>query len=327
MDKFRAFTFTINNYTKEDESSLLNLGHRYIVYGREVGDSGTPHLQGYICFRSQRSFASIKSKMPRAHIEQARGDSDANFKYCTKDGDFVEDGDRPASKKEQAKLCGDAERQRWDDAKTACKEGRLDDIDFSLWIKHDKAFERYAKRHKPEPRTVTHHARHFWFYGPPGTGKSHSARMVGQHLGWRTYLKDPQSKWWDGYEGEEIVIIDDFDKYQVKQGGDLKRWMDIYPFQAETKGTQMLIRPKVIIVTSNYAPQDIWTDEITVTAIGRRVHQRLLNNHTFAIKPEEFAEHIANIIKTEHSLCTQEEQLPVVKEGERHGDVALEDTV
>jgi len=302
MSKFRAFTFTINNYTSEDESSLLNLGHRYLVYGREVGESGTPHLQGYVVFRNPRSFKSVKSSMPRAHIEQAKGDSDANFKYCTKDGDFFEDGDRPASKKEQAQLCGDAERQRWDDAKTACQEGRFDDIDFSLWIKHDKAFERYAKRHRPEPRTVSHNARHFWIHGPLGSGKSLSARLVGDLVGWRTYMKDPQSKWWDNYNDEEIVIIDDFDKYQVKQGGDLKRWMDIYPFQAETKGTQALIRPRVIIVTSNYSPDEIWQDDITVGAIGRRVHQHLLNTGTFAMPHEEFAQLLATTIKNEHEL-------------------------
>lgn len=48
--------------------------------------------------------------------------------------------------------------------------------------------------------------RGIWIYGPPGTGKTHRART---RYG-KVYLK-PQNKWWDGYQGEETVVIDDLD--------------------------------------------------------------------------------------------------------------------
>jgi len=67
------------------------------------------------------------------------------------------------------------------------------------------------------------------------------------------------------------VIIDDFDKFQVKQGGDMKRWLDRYAFQAQFKGGYLFIRPRKIIVTSQYRPSEIWDDEKTVDAITRRV--------------------------------------------------------
>jgi len=263
--------------------------------------------------------------MPRAHIEIAKGNFESNFQYCTKEGDWTQDGEEPLHEDNARKKGGGANAHRWEDARKRAREGDFDSIPADIQLRVDKALFREYSRHKPDPPSNHHTSKNFWIYGPSGTGKSYSARMVGQHLGWRTYVKEPESKWWDGYEGQELVIIDDFDKYQLKQGGAMKRWLDIYPFQAETKGGQQLVRPKVVIVTSNYAPSDIWNDEQTLVPIERRVRIMQTTLGTFAMTPADFAAQLVSIIKSDHSLCTQEEEL--AKKGESHGDVALEDTV
>lgn len=105
MPPFRArgllckhWVFTLNNYTAADVSRLEGVGDavQYLVAGREVGESGTPHLQGFVSFPNRKRLPFVKSFIGgRAHCEIARLVSNA-IKYCKKDGDFFEVGVPPA---------------------------------------------------------------------------------------------------------------------------------------------------------------------------------------------------------------------------------------
>jgi len=262
MSKSRNFCFTLNNYTSVQVAELASLDCRYLCFGKEVGASGTKHLQGFISFVNPRR---TPLTMGLGHIEPMKGTIEQAIAYCEKDGDFQEFGDRPMSSKAK----GLDEKARWADIRQLAESGDFKGLASKYpkeSVLYDKNLERvYAKRPR-EIETIDGEMPHFWFYGAPGTGKSRDARA--RFPG--AYIKNPNTKWWDGYDGEEFVIIDDFDKYQVSQGGDLKRWLDRYPFQAEAKGSQMMIRPKVIIITSNYHPTEIWEDPITTQAIERR---------------------------------------------------------
>ena len=86
----------LNNYTESDVARFHDAPDRaYVIIGKEVGDSGTPHLQGYITFHKNKRLSPVKIIHPRAHWEIARESTDECIKYCSKDGDFHEIGERP----------------------------------------------------------------------------------------------------------------------------------------------------------------------------------------------------------------------------------------
>lgn len=76
--------------------------------------------------------------------------------------------------------------------------------------------------------------------------------------------------WWDGYDGQEVAIIEDIDKYDVKFGGHMKEWADRYAFRGNQKFGGTLLRPKKLVVTSNYSIREIWSDIQTYGPLERR---------------------------------------------------------
>ena len=53
-----------------------------------------------------------------------------------------------------------------------------------------------------------------------------------------------KNKWWDGYEGEDVVIIEEWSPDDKLSLQNLKEWADKWPFGAERKGGYMIIRPR-----------------------------------------------------------------------------------
>lgn len=86
----RRWCFTLNNPAAGDHEGYLALAEEggpasYIVLQLEVGESGTPHLQGHIVMRGATRFGAMRRLMPRAHLEKARGSVASNEAYCTKE--------------------------------------------------------------------------------------------------------------------------------------------------------------------------------------------------------------------------------------------------
>jgi len=259
----KRYCFTLNNYTDEEYEAVLSWDVKYLIVGKEVGESGTPHLQGYVIWATTKRLAAMKKLNCRAHWELARGSTDQNVEYCSKGEDFVEKGDRPAAD------VGEAEKERWKRAREiAVNGGDMDEIPDDIYVRYYRTLKEIRKDHMDKPPDADG-TTGLWFVGAPGTGKSRTARD--EFPG--SYLK-MQNKWWDGYQGEKSVLLDDLDSKEL--GHLLKIWSDRYSFLAETKGGAIHIRPEKIIVTSNYKIEDLWCDNFEMmSAIRRRFEVRV----------------------------------------------------
>lgn len=261
----RNWCFTLNNYTEEEEHIVFEMAFtsKYIVCGKERGASGTPHLQGYVAYENKKSFRQMQDVLERAHWESMKGTSEQASIYCKKEGDFFEYGDIPLS--QQSK--GDKEKERWDLALSAFRQGQFDQVPTDILVRYGKGLEYASQKLNTMIPLIDTQERMQWYYGGTGTGKSKKAREDNP----MAYLK-PCNKWWDNYQGQETVIIEDFDKNHNILVHHLKIWADRYPFPAEYKGGSTAIRPKKIIVTSNYHPNEIWTEASDLEPILRRFH-------------------------------------------------------
>jgi len=102
MARVKDYCWTLNNYTDEELMVLRTLGTHpdvaYIIWGKEIGpECGTPHLQGYICFKQRKRMGAARGMMPlrTAKFSPRNGSHPQARDYCKKDGDYEEHGTDP----------------------------------------------------------------------------------------------------------------------------------------------------------------------------------------------------------------------------------------
>lgn len=84
----RTWCYTINNPTNEDIEFVKRLDCTEHVCAKEIGEMGTPHLQGCITFPKPYRMSALKKLHPKAHWEATKSDEHA-FNYCRKVGSEI----------------------------------------------------------------------------------------------------------------------------------------------------------------------------------------------------------------------------------------------
>lgn len=177
----KCWLYTVNNYETRDH--IPDSDCKYRIQGYEVGEKGTPHIQGYVWLNKEIRFSAFKKLYPTiSNFRKADGSPYQNFFYCKKDGDFEEFGPRPAKPKAKDTTYSEAlDAPTVRDGIRIIKEKRP--RDFCL---HGEAIERNLKNARrsnyvhayamedfsigPQPLTKS-----VLICGPSNTGKTHYA--------------------------------------------------------------------------------------------------------------------------------------------------------
>jgi len=273
--RVRAFCWTLNNYTESEVAVLKNVPCKYIVWGEERGESKTPHLQGYVEMVNATTTEAMKRVLgQRTHIEHRKGTSKQASDYCLK---------------------GEQSHEEWTELQengpnfgknyvgytrgVLSQQGKrvdLDEIGASIFAgntletisqEHPGAFIQYGrgierlKAMQYKDRTCRPTC--VWRWGLAGTGKSYKP----MHDHETFYIKDG-TKWWDGYEQQEAIVIDDFDK-DSWCFRDFLRLLDENPYAGEFKGGYIKINSPYIYVTCEHPPEHLWVGN-ELTQVERR---------------------------------------------------------
>jgi len=217
-------------------------------------------LQGYVYFRNAKTLGAVRTLLPSCHLIRALGTSKQNQLYCSKGGDFIERGDPPKDDDDR----GTDEINRYARSWDLAKLGKIEDIPADIRLRLYPTIKRIERDYMPRVEPLPDICG-LWIYGESGTGKTRNVLSIYPGI-----FPKPRNIWWDGYQGEPEVLIDDFDKFDIKLGGQLKHWADFAPFIGQTKGSSIKIRPGKLIITSQYRIEEIWDDKETRDALKRR---------------------------------------------------------
>lgn len=243
----RAWVFTLNNYSDIEYQVITETDCDYLVIGKEVGENGTPHLQGYLYKQSKMSQKQLKKIMPRAHLEVAGGTPKQNYEYCTKEGNFEEFGTMPRQGK----------RTDIEDVKDTLKTtGRIQDVIEKCTNLQQLKFAETAVKYLEKKRNFKPEV--IWLYGQSGSGKTRTAYEMMPDC----YRKTNSSgQWWDGYDAHPDVLIDDF-KDGTLTYSSLLELLDRYECRVQYKGGSRQFLARRIVITSIHPPDHWFPDHV-----------------------------------------------------------------
>lgn len=277
----KYWVFTYNNplvasgdFDSEHGTDLGLTGYTYLVYQLEMGERQTLHYQGYVAFPTRKKFETMKRMKSEWHWEPRRGTHAEAKQYCSKadsrlDGpwQFGDDSALPTVEGERTDLIAfrDAIREGRDDASL------LDD--FASCVARYPRFATTVRLSVSQPVRLGLEVWVLW--GDAGAGKTRFAYQEEPGL-YKAPLRSDKSIWFDGYQGQSCVLLDEFDG-QMKLDT-LLQLIDIHPVLIPVKGGFVHLRATKIFITSN----SHWSDwykwdgrEVKKLALQRRISREV----------------------------------------------------
>jgi len=249
----------------------------YYILGKEIcPTTGSAHLQGFGYLNQKCSESALRKRLPGIHVEAKSPHSTFKqaIEYCSKQDSSPEVwGTAPMDPRTK----GESQQQLWAETLEYARRGERDLIHPRIQFLHYQNIDYHRAAALQSQRFEPVLTKHLWCWGETGTGKSKWVRDTYDPEQEGKFFLKGSGKWWDGYANQEVVLIEDWGLSHVKEiGADLlKVWADVYPFQAEIKGRAFQrIRPKLIIVNSNYKPEDLWSDDRELQPLLRRFELR-----------------------------------------------------
>jgi len=227
---------------------------KYFISGEEKAPTtGKIHYQTYMELNKGMSFKKIKELLgdEKAWIMKSRGNATQNKDYCRKDGKVVLQFGKPGKQGKRNDLV--AFRKHFQDGGT---KKRAIEGDFLTQVaKYPRLANTLEAMYEPK-RDFSTELHIYW--GPTRTGKTTRAFAEAKELG-SVYFKPRGTKWWDGYEGQDSVILEDF--RGETSLAEMLVLCDRTPLRVQTKGGHRQFRSKRIYITSNTPPREWFNHE------------------------------------------------------------------
>jgi len=234
----RDYCFTVFD-TEWKPINFFNEKIKYLISGDEIcPETKREHKQCYVCFPRTYRIKGAQDLLGigKSHMEVKRGTRDQAREYCMKDGKFEEFGTfEPLTTKDVMELPLDRIKSEYP----------------LMYCRYHRGLEKLKACKGPKWRKVEVEI----IWGATGTGKTRRVMEMDS-----VYKIDPPYTWWDGYEGEEILLIDDYGRGAIPRGMILNL-LDGYRLRLETKGGHTWALWNKVYITCNYDPAT-WDDAI-----------------------------------------------------------------
>ncbi len=266
----RNWTFTDFKLVNWEEFYKENTNKiRFIAWGVEVcPTSQKKHNQGWIQLYNKKTLGGVKKLMgDKVHLECTRGTPEQNDTYCKKDGKYTTCGSF-ISQGERTDLQGTYERIM--EGETTLRDVANDD--FYTYCRYRNGFQDAQKwadeklsREFRKVEVIVH-------AGDSGTGKTRTA--MESHAAENIFkVEGSEMHWFDGYQGEDILIIDDYSN-DIKITR-LLNLLDGYKLRLPIKGSFTYARWTKVYITTNLTREELHplAKNAHIKALNRRITQ------------------------------------------------------